>query len=146
MARVQFIDLWGGAGALGTYNWPINHNEEDEGGLELSIERTATTNGTSFIRQIGEVSPETLRWKGAILQKAQKDMFDSFFAESNGLGSGPRRTIHLVDQLAQRAEVWFTSWKPLRHRASRNPRGSTADEKLVYWTYSAEFEVVRRVS
>lgn len=146
MARVQFIDLWGSTGALGTYNWPINHNEEDEGGRDVSIERTATTNGTSFVRQIGEVSPEIFRWKGTILQTAQFDKFEAYFAESNGLGAGPRRTIHLVDQLARRFEVWFNSWKPIRHRAARNPRGGSADEKLVYWTYSVEFEVVRRVS
>lgn len=145
MARNQFIDLWGGGGAQGTYNWHINHAEEDEYSRRITVERTATTDGMGAVRQIGEVSPYTLRWKGTILQKVQYDKMWAYFNESNGLGAGPRRTIHLVDQLGIRYEGWFSSFNPIRHRVAMNPRGSTTEEKLVTWTYDLEFEVVRIV-
>jgi hypothetical protein len=146
VARNQFIDLWGGAGAQGTYNWPINHAEEDARSRQITVERTATTDGIGFVRQLGAVSPYTLRWKGTILDKSQHDKMMAYFDESNGLGSGPRRTVHLVDQLGIRYEGWFTMFNPIRVRTSSNPRGTTPEERMVYWTYDMEFEVVRIVS
>lgn len=145
MARNQLIDLWGGAGAQGTYSWAINHSEEDEYSRRITVDRTATTDGIGAVRQIGSVSPYTLRWKGTILQKSQLDKMWAYFNESNGLGAGPRRTVHVIDQLGIRYECWFTSFNPIRHRVMSNPRGTTADERLVTWSYDLEFEVIRIV-
>jgi hypothetical protein len=147
MAHVTFIDLWGGAGALGTYQWHIGHDaEQDAGSRQINVSRTVLTNpNKGWIRQIGEVTPQIFHLTGTILDQAQHDKLWDYFNESNGLGAGPQRTIHFRDQLADEYEVWFTAYKPIRQRTVRNPRGTTPDNRLVYWTYDVELEVIRKV-
>lgn len=146
MPRVQLIDVWNGAGALGTYNFHINHSEEDEFGVKVSYQRTATTAGVGFVRQMGEPQPAIFRLKGTILQRVQYQEMWSYWYEANGAAVGPARTLHFVDQLSARFEVLFTAFNPIRHRAGLNPRGATPNEKLVYWTYEMELEVIRDIS
>lgn len=142
MARCHFIDVYAGGESLGDYPWPINHSSEDEGGATLNIERTAPTASVGFVRQLGDPSPYTKRLRGTILDRSQLQKMWEFFQVCVGLGPGPHRTIHWVDQLGGRFEVMFLSFNPVAVRTSSNPRGATADEKLVYWTYDLQLEVI----
>lgn len=146
MARVAFIDLWGGAGALGSYDWHINHSDEADGGRQINVTRTVLSSPTTgYIRQIGDVAPQVFHLTGTILDQAQHDAMWGYYNESNGLGAGPQRTIHWRDQFGDTYEVWFTIFKPVRHRAGKNPRGTTPENTLVTWTYDVELEVIRKV-
>lgn len=144
--RCKFIDVWGGTGAQGTYEWPINHAEEEPSARTLNIERSSPTSGVGFVRQVGDPSPIVRQLKGTILQRTQRQKFDTFFEICAGLGPGPQRTIHFMDQLAGRFEVLITSWLPTAHRAAVNPRGATADERLIYWTYDLTMEVLNTIT
>lgn len=144
MARVKFIDVLDGG--IGEYPWAINHEAEEEFGAALSITRTAPTSGVGFVRQLGDPQPLLRRLKGTILDRSQYEKMWSYFFICTGLGPGPQRTIHFVDQLGASFEGLITVFNPIAVRASNNPRGQTADEKLVYWTYDLTFEVINVVS
>lgn len=146
MSRVKFIDVYTGPESIGEYQWQINHSEEEPTGATLNVDHTAPTSGVGFVRQIGDPEPYTRHVKGTILDRPQFQKFWTYFAICVGLGPGPQRTIHWVDQLNARFEILFTSFVPQYHRAARNPHGTTDDEKLSYWTYDATFEVLNVIS
>lgn len=143
MARDQLIDLLGGG--IGTYSFHINHSDEEQMGRSASVQRTAPVGGMGFIYQIGDSGPMTIHWKGTILDRAQVQAMWNYYNVCNGF-NGNRRTIHLVDFTGARFEVLFTSFLPIRIRATSNPRGTTPDEKLYYYTYDATFDVINIVS
>lgn len=153
MARVKLIDLAnltpradGAPGNFGEYSFHINHSEEEEFGVSTSYTRTAPTGGVGFVRQMGDPQPALRRLKGTILDRDQYQQLWYFWFEANGQGAGPARTLHFIDQLGARFEVFFTSFNPIAHRTAHNPRGDTADEKLIYWTYDLELDVARVIS
>lgn len=146
MAREKLIDVYTGPETVGEYSWPINHSEEDGGGATVNVDHTAPTAGVGFVRQMGDPEPFRRLIKGTILERSQYQKFWQFFFIGVGLGPGPQRTFHWVDQLGARFEVLMPSFVPVYHRTSKNPRGATADEKLVYWTYDITFEILNVIS
>lgn len=141
--RCQFIDLQ--AGGLGTYDWALNHDAEEGFGATQQLERTAPTSGVGFVRQIGDPSPLTRTLRGSILARAQLQKFWAYYNVTAGK-SGTRRTIRFRDPLGGIFEVLVTSFVPVMERVAMNRRGTTADEKLVKWTYTLTLEVVNVVS
>lgn len=140
MPRCHFVDVMGGG--IGDYLWPINHSSEDESGATLALTRTAPVSGIGFVRQVGDPSPLVRRLKGTILERSQYQKFWDYFFLCMGLGPGPQRSVHFIDQLGSRFEVLITGYNPVYTRTSSNPRGATPDERLVYWNYDLSLEVL----
>jgi hypothetical protein len=135
MPREQFRDsLSSAAGGLPTYQWEINHSEESANEQTRSIEDTANTAGTGYVRQQGTTSPEIRRWSGTILTKTQYDAMQDYYAACSS------RTIFLTDFTGEEREVVITSFNPTRKRTVRNPRDASIP--LHYWTYEITMEVI----
>lgn len=141
MSRVELRDML--PGGLGNYQFAINHDEEDAFGTTLAVEKTASTSGVSFIRQIGDASMSPLTIKGTILQRAQLQKLYLYHGACMGTDGLPKRTLIFVDQLGSEFEVLILSFLPKRERLADNPRGATPDERLVKWTYTLSMDIVR---
>lgn len=135
VGRDAFIDPSTGY----TYEWPINHSEEEQSGKTRKMEHLANTAGTARTSQQGDDSPMLLRWTGTIMTAAQLLTFWQFF----GLCSS--RTIHVRDFTGDVYEVIITSFTPQRLRTVRNNR-DPALAPLHYWKYTMEMEIVSFVS
>jgi hypothetical protein len=126
--------------ATGTfYDWPLNHDEEDESGKARNITRTAPTGSVGLIKQQGDDGPLLLHLKGKILKRAQLAAFWSWFELSR------TQTIYFRDFDNQQYEVQITSFAPQRHRKLSFPSPGN-DPSTHYWTYSMELEVYRVIS
>lgn len=121
--------------ALATYDWEINHFQEDGADKRRTIERTAVTSGVGFVRQQGEDSPEVLRYKGTILSQTQYDKMVAYYEACR------TRTIFFRDFTGDEKEVIITAFNPLRKWVANNPRGGTTNPGHI-WTYDIEMEVV----
>lgn len=130
--RNRFTDP---AAVLSTYDWAINHSEEEARDQKRNLERTTTTNGMGFVRQQGEVSPDILRFKGTILARDQLDKMQAFYDLCN------TQTIFFRDFEGDDFEVLITSFNPIRVRTSLNPRDPTIPYH--FWRYTIEMEVIR---
>lgn len=133
-------------GPLGTWAWPINHNEEEESTRSLAIEHTANTAqgvgqpnaaGTGLVRQQGDPQPLTLRYSGSIMRR------EHFVEMLKWTEACRTRTIHFTDFAGEKYEVLITSFQPRRVRVMKNRGGQAGTpESLYYWNYSIEMEVV----
>lgn len=126
------------------YDWLLNHDEEDESGKERLIERTAPTGrvgstNVGLVKQQGDDTPLLLKWRGKILERSQLVQMIAWYQLCES------QTIYVRDFAGDEYEVVITAFKPLRHRTSFNPRGGSTN-RLHYWTYSIEFEVLRVIS
>lgn len=128
--RERFRD---GAGVLPTYEFEVNHYEEEQAQRTHGMRRTANTSGTGYVRQQGGKSPDILSFSGAILTQSQYDaMVDYFEACST-------RTVFFREYTGEEREVIITSFAPRRIATAKNLREPSL---MHYWRYSIEMEVV----
>jgi hypothetical protein len=120
-----------------TYDWHINHAEEEEGGRAREITLSGNTSGLGLVRQQGAQQPLTLRWAGAILHREQ------FVAMWHWFGLCELRTIFLRDFHGDEYEVVITNFDPSRVRG-RNPQDPSIP--LHYWKYTIEMQVLQVIS
>lgn len=137
-ARVPnyFIDP---TGAVATYAWDVNHEEEEAFGKTRNVEHTANTGLTGLVRQQGASDPMLLKLIGTFLKKSQYDQFWLWWTLCEA------HTIHYQDFTGLKAEVIITDFQPKKIRAAKNPRGGT-EAPLWYWKYTMTMEVVTFVS
>lgn len=135
MARTanQFQDP---AGVRTTYDWVVNHSEEEEFGKERNIEHSAPTGGVGLVRQQGADAPMVLELRGVIFHEAQYQEFWAWWKLSR------TQTIYFHDFAGDSYEVVFTSFKPTRHRTIRNPK-DYSNAPYWFWRYTMRLEVVR---
>lgn len=124
-------------GGKTTYEWLINHNEEEASGKRRNITRSANTDGTGLVRQQGDDSPLVFKWSGTMLHNSQVKEMAEWMELSR------TQTIYLEDFANDKYEVIITAFEPKRIRTMRNPRASGDPERLYYWTYTIELEVIR---
>lgn len=122
-------------GVVPNYEFHINHSDEDAQEKKRNIETTAPTTGVGFVRQQGAASPETLRYSGTILHKAQKDAMDAWFDLCEN------QTVFFRDFTGREMEVEILSFNPVRKRAAGNPQ-DPVNAPLHYWTYTLEMQVI----
>ena len=118
------------------YAWAINHTEEEEGGRDRNIDFEANTGNVGLVKQQGELTPLTFSYSGTILTRAQLVEMNRWFKLCE------EQTIYFTDFAGDQYEVLIDSFKPLRKRASRNPRGG-AEAPYWYWTYTIKLTVLR---
>lgn len=131
--RNKFIDP---AGNRTTYNWSINHSEEDEFGKVRNIEHAANTANTGLVKQQSDDSPMLIRVRGVVLHKAQIEEMIAWWDLSE------TQTIYFEDFTEDSYEVIITAFRPTRHRTIKNPR-DYANAPYWFWRYEMEMEVVR---
>lgn len=128
--RDQFVDPQTGE----TYNFHVNHSDEDDSGRTRDIQHSANTGLTGLVRQQGNQTPLLMRWRGSILHTAQHEALWRWFQKCED------RTIILNDFAGDSYEIIITSFQPLRKRGENN---NDANAPLWYWSYTLEMEVVR---
>lgn len=121
-----------------TYDWLINHDEEEAFGRARNIEHTALLKGTGLVIQQADDGPLLIKVSGTIFHTSQIQAFDSWFARTR------TETIHFRDFAGDVYEVIITAFQPKRQRTLRNPRDASAP--LWYWKYTMEMEVLTIVS
>jgi hypothetical protein len=126
--RERFRD---GANVLATYTFHINHSDEEQIDQTRNLTRTAVTTGPKFVLQQGESSPDVLRYNGTILDPAQLDNMQAYYAACE------TRTVFFRDVDGTEYEVLITRFAVQRKRTLRNPRA-----RSLLWTYSLEMEVI----
>lgn len=131
MARNQFIDP---RGVRPTYNWAINHSEEDNFGRSRNIEYTART-GEGLVMQQGDEPPVLIRIRGTILTKAQVQEMIAWYTLCK------EQTIYFKDFAGDEYEVLITSFQPTRQRNVGNLRDQ-ANAPYWHWTYEMQMDVV----
>lgn len=128
--REQFRD---GAALLATYQFEVNHSEEEAPEQARTIDHQAVTTGPAFVIQQGESNPPTLKYSGTIFQPAQLAAMQSYYDACNS------RTVFFRDYTGVEYEVIVTRFDVVRKRTLRNPRDTSL---LHYWTYTLEMEVI----
>lgn len=118
-----------------SYEWKINHSEEEEFGKRRSIEHGALTNGTGLVRQQSDDSPLILRLRGVIFHKAQLEEMISWWKLTE------TQTIYFRDFMGDEYEVIITEFIPNRERTIKNPR-DFANAPYWFWRYEMAMEVV----
>jgi len=130
MARNRFKDP---AGRRASYDWAVNHNEEDATSFKHNIETTPSTSGRTLIRQQGADSPAILKYSGTILRHEQVEEMGEWFDLCYG------QTIEFRDCSGDEYEVFITAWDPKKERVVANPRDSG---RPWIWRYSIEMQVI----
>lgn len=128
--RNRFTDNLNGA----TYDWPVNHSEEERMGKERAVSHGAPTGNLGLVRQQGESQPMVLQLSGVIFHQAQHDAMWAWFEKCES------RTVDFTDFAGDTYEVLITGFMPQRKRTLGNPRDKTIP--LHYWTYSLTMEVL----
>jgi hypothetical protein len=122
-----------------SYDWPINHDNEEANEQRRNIERTAPTAGVGFVRQQGEDSPLVLRYSGVILTQAHHDEMQAWYTLSKS------QSVHFRDFAGNVFEVLIVAFTPTRVRTVANPRGGTTNPHH-FWRYQIEMEVLQIIS
>lgn len=138
MARVpnRFIDPV----TATVYDWPVNHNEEDETGKRRNFDRGAPTarpgnSGVGLIRHQSADEPLVLRWRGRILHQSQ-------FAQMIGWWKlCETQSIHVRDFTLAEYEVVIASFTYQRKGVVRNAK-DPVNAPLWVWDYTLEMEVL----
>lgn len=117
------------------YAWAVNHREEDDGGQERSIERGAPTGAVGLVRQQGDESPLTFRYKGTILTEAQLETMIDWYVLCR------TQTIYFRDFAGDEYEVVITGFKPRRIAVVQNKR-DLVNAPLWKWEYEIAMEVL----
>lgn len=118
-----------------TYDWHVNHAEEEDSGRTRNIDLSGNTSGLGLVRQQGEKPPISLRWRGSILHNAQLVEMWRWFEKCED------RTIRLRDFAGDYYEGTITAFQPQRKRGEN--RNDRANAPLHYWSYTLEFQVLR---
>lgn len=131
-SRNKFIDP---AGNRTTYNWQINHDEEDDFGKTRNVDHGANTANTGLVKQQADDGPMVIRVRGTILHAAQIEEMIQWFKLSG------TQTIYFEDFTGDQFEVLVTSFKPTRQKTIKNPRDFTNAPYWI-WKYELEMEVI----
>lgn len=131
MARNRFTNPKNAA----TYDWQVNHSEEEEFGKRRSISHGALTGGTGLVRQQADDQPLVLQLKGVIFHKAQLEQMIDWFALCE------TQTIYFKDFSGDEYEVIITEFLPVREKTVKNPR-DFANAPLWFWRYDIAMEVI----
>lgn len=119
------------------YQWPVNHDEEEEMGRARTISRSATTGNVGMVRQQGEDGPLILKWRGKILHRSQFQAMWRWFEISR------TQTIWVADFDGNRYEVQITAFTPKRVRKLSNHGRDKVNTPWHYWEYGIEMEVIK---
>jgi hypothetical protein len=119
------------------YDWPINHEAEQNGGRSRAVDSSQNIDGTRTIQSQGELEPLKFTFTGTILDQAQHDALWAWVAKCE------TQTIHLRDFAGDEYEGIIDTFQPIRVRVAQNPRQPTKPWK---WTYTMSFTVVKVVS
>jgi hypothetical protein len=122
-----------------TYDWDINHEDEDGFGKRRNITHGANTGETGLVRKQADDDPLIWKLRGHILTEAMVKEMWAWWQLSK------TQTILFRDFAGDEYEVLFTYFEPTRHRAVRNPK-DLANAENHTWTYEMELEVVRIIS
>lgn len=122
-----------------TYEWPVNHSDEDATGKTRQITRSANTGSVGAVRQQGDDGATVLTFNGVINTRAQLQQFWAWYALSR------TQTIYLTDYDGQEYEVQITAFQPKRVRKltsiARDP-----GMPHHYYTYTITMEVLRFIA
>jgi hypothetical protein len=119
------------------YVWPLNHEEEGEGGRAASVESSSNVAGTRTIQSQGDLAPIVHQWTGKHLQ-------DSHHTEMIGWQNlCETQTIILTDFAGDQYEGIISSYKYKRVRVALNSR---QPDKPWTWAYTLEFTVTRVIA
>lgn len=134
MARNRFSDP---NAVRATYDWPVNHSDEEQFGKQRSLEHGALTgDGGGLVAQQSDSQPLTLRWSGTIFHESQVTEMIAWWELCE------TQTVHISDFAGDSYEVTIVNFNPVRKRTIRNPR-DFANAPFWYWTYELDMEVVR---
>lgn len=122
-----------------TYDWPLNHEEEQGFEKRRNITHGANTGQTGLVRRQADDSPSTWKLSGRILTEAMLKEMWAWWQLSKS------QTINFRDFAGDEYEVMFTYFNPTRRRAVRNPKDPENAEQHT-WAYELEMEVVRIIS
>lgn len=128
--RERFRD---GASILSEYEFAINHWTEQPDDQRRSIQRTAPTSGTGFVRQQGDSSPQVLKYGGTIMTQAQKDAMQAYYEACN------TRTVFFREYTGVEHEVVITGFSVTRVPVLWNSRDTSLKH---IWRYDLEMEVI----
>lgn len=128
--RERFRD---GAGALATYSFSVNHNEEEPDEQTRNVNRQAVTTGPRFVLQQGEPSPHVLRYSGSILTLEQLGAMQAYY------DACATRTVFFRDVSGVEYEVLILRFAPQRKPVLYNAREPTM---RWIWTYQLDMEVI----
>lgn len=119
-----------------TYDWEINHSEEEELGKKRNITHGARTSGTGLVKVQGDDEPLIWRLSGSILSEDQLSEMWTWFELCR------TQTIYFRDFTGtDEYEVIITDFQPRRERTIRNPRDS-ANAPYHTWKYTMEMEII----
>lgn len=118
-----------------TYNWGINHTEEEATGKARQISRVSNTGATGVVRQQGDDGPFTLQLTGTILDRAQLQAMWTWYALCR------TQTIYFYDADNQGYEVQITDFAPKRVRTLWNARDASARNFI--WQYTITMDIYR---
>ena len=122
-----------GASILATYEFDVNHHEEEDSGQSRNITRTAPTSGVGFVRQQGISAPFTKKYVGTILRQSQYDAIQAYYEAC------ANRTVFFRDYTGEESEVVIITFSTTRVAVLRNPR----EPSLMHiWKYRLEMEVI----
>jgi hypothetical protein len=129
--RDQFIDP---AGVKSTYDFLVNHSDEQDGGQGRTVSHLANTGNVGLVRSQGDKVPMVLSWTGTILHASQHEEMWEWVELCED------QSIYVRDFAGDKYEVLITSFKPARKRTAHNRNDPTIP--FHYWTYSLEMEVL----
>ena len=115
-----------------TYDWPINHSDENETARSRNIEHTAPTSGRGLVRQQGDDSPLVFTFSGTILHAAQNARFVEWYE------LGRDQTVIFRDWTGAEYEVLITAYQPRRERVMWNPRDPDMRDHIIRWSMTLE--------
>lgn len=135
----QFIDPAGlgpvnpaGGRFAATYNWTINHHEEEEVQNSRGITDGAPTSDIGLLPQQGPPKPLVFQWKGTLFTQADKDAMDSWFELCES------QSIYLNDFNSNQYEILITDWNVKRTPVAWNHRGQVP----WIWDYTITIRVL----
>lgn len=128
----QFIDP---AGVRTTYSWPLNHEKEEKGGKQRNVTSTAPTGNVGLVREVNEVGPLTITWKGKVFTKAQVTEMWRWFQLCNS------QTIFIRDFSGEEYEVLIEDFDPVKVAVARNLHDQ-ANAPTWIWEYTFSFTVL----
>lgn len=131
MGRNRFTD----PATAASYDWLINHDEEEQIGRDRGITYEANTGNVGLVVQQGELTPIVLKLSGKILEQSQLDQFIDWFDLCQ------HHSIYFTDFAGDSYEVIISVFTPKRLRTLRNPRGGTINPRH-YWSYTMEMSVL----
>lgn len=128
-----FIDP---AGVKATYQWTINHSDEEEVQNSRQIAHGAPTSDIGLIPQQGEPYPLVFQWTGTLFTQSDKNEMDSWYALCED------QSIYLQDFDGNQYEIIISDWNVKRKPVAWNHRGQVP----WLWTYTIIIQVLTVLS